>query len=183
MERRTFWIESKNEGLGELKGGLRGYASVKNIVDSYGDVICDGAYGDLGEFVRTGFVAVGHDHSGIPVGYVTEAREDQRGLFVGMKFHSTTEAQAAKTVADERLAAGKRVGLSIGFLPRVWDFEMRDGRRVRLLKEIELKEFSLVTLPAAAGAEAMGIEKSNRARVADVLELERAMDRVGIDKN
>ncbi|MBA4291361.1 HK97 family phage prohead protease [bacterium] len=183
MERKTFWIENKNEGLGELGDGLRGYASVKNVVDSYGDVICDGAYGDLGEFVRTGFVAVGHDHSGIPVGYVTEAKEDERGLLVGMKFHSTAEAQAAKTVADERLAAGKRVGLSIGYLPRIWDFEMRDGRRVRLLKEIELKEFSLVTLPAAVGAEAMGIEKSYRAGIADVLELEQAMSRAGIDKN
>lgn len=182
MERKTCWLEEKSGIGGEVVGGLQGYASIKNVVDSYGDVICDGAYGDLQEFVRTGFVAVGHDHVGIPVGFVTEAKEDSRGLFVAMCFHSTSEAQSAQTMVDERLAAGKRVGLSIGYLPRVWDFEMREGRRVRLLKEIELKEFSLVTLPAATGAEAIPGLKSERADLGSVLALEQRMSKLGFDK-
>ncbi|MFM9872726.1 MAG: HK97 family phage prohead protease [Fimbriimonadaceae bacterium] len=171
MERKTCWLDLKSKAGGALGSDLSGYASVKHVVDAYGDVILDGAYGDLEEFVRSGFVAVGHDHSGAPVGFVTSATEDRKGLFVKMAFHSTQEALDAKTVAEERLEAGKRVGLSIGYLPLEWSFETRDGKRVRLLKRIELKEFSLVSLPAATGAVATSM-KSESAAVADVLMLE-----------
>lgn len=173
MERKTNWLEIKSGTRGSLGSELSGYASVKHVVDAYGDVIEDGAYGDLEEFVRSGFVSVGHDHSGVPVGFVTSAKEDGKGLFVQMAFHSTQEALDAKTVAEERLAAGKRVGLSIGYLPREWTFETRDGRRVRLLKRIELKEFSLVSLPAAQGAIATAV-KSDGVGVDAVLALEQA---------
>ncbi len=171
MERKTCWLDLKS-GIGDgLRADLSGYASVKNVVDAYGDVILDGAYGDLDEFVRNGFVSVGHDHSGVPVGYVRSAKEDRKGLFVQMVFHSTQEALDAKTVAEERLAAGKRVGLSIGYLPLEWTFELRDDRRVRLLKRIDLKEFSLVSLPAAAGATAVSMKELS-VSVEDVLSLE-----------
>lgn len=171
MERKTCWLDVKTGSPGQLGNDLAGYASIKHEVDAYGDIILDGAYGDLDEFVKSGFVAVGHDHIGVPVGYVTTAKEDRRGLFVSMAFHSTAEAQDAKTVAEERLSAGKRVGLSIGYLPLEWTFETRDGRRVRLLKRIELKEFSLVSLPAAQGAVAT-LVKSDRLAVDDVIALE-----------
>lgn len=155
MERKTCWIGVKATSAKGAGNRLSGYASIKNEADAVGDVVLDGAYGDIQEFVRTGFVAVGHDHSAPPVGFVTEAREDSKGLFVTMEFHSTQPAQEAKTVALERLAAGKQVGLSIGYLPVDWSFENRGGQRVRLLKAIELKEFSLVSLPAAKGAAIM----------------------------
>jgi len=153
MERKICLLDVQAGSACELGSELEGYASIKHVVDAYGDVILDGAYGDLAEFVRSGFVAIGHDHSGIPVGYITQAVEDAKGLFVGMEFHSTEAAQSAQTVTKERLQAGKRVGLSIGYLPLEWGFESRNGKRVRFLKKIELKEFSLVTLPAVANAE------------------------------
>jgi len=152
MERKICLLDVRTSAAGELGSSLEGYASIKHVIDSYGDVILDGAYGDLAEFVRSGFVAVGHDHSGIPVGFITRAIEDSKGLLVGMEFHSTGAAKAAQTVTLERLHAGKRVGLSIGYLPLEWGFESREGKRVRLLKRIELKEFSLVSLPAVADA-------------------------------
>lgn len=126
---------------------LSGYASVKGVVDAQGDMVETGAYRGLAEFLAEGFVAVGHQTSGLPIGFVTEAREDERGLFVAMTFHSTPEGTAAWTVAKERTEAGKRVGLSIGYVPVSWRFESKAGRRVRVLERIELKEFSLVTMP------------------------------------
>ena len=39
-------------------------------------------------------------------------------------------------------------GLSIGFLPLAWEWETRDNTRVRVLKDIDLWEVSLVTFPA-----------------------------------
>lgn len=172
MERKTCWIGVKATTAKSAGNRLSGYASIKNEVDAMGDVVLDGAYGDIQEFVRTGFVAVGHDHSAPPVGFVAEAREDSKGLFVTMEFHSTQSAQEAKTVALERLAAGKQVGLSIGYLPIDWSFENRGGQRVRLLKAIELKEFSLVSLPAAKGASI-----TQTASDEDVLSLARAWQR------
>lgn len=149
IERKSFEL-----GQGSLsdEGVLEGYASVKHEVDAYGDVILDGAYGDLEAFVRDGFVALGHDHTGLPIGFVESAREDAKGLAVRMRFHGTELGQSAMLVAKERMRAGRSVGLSIGYLPRKWRFEERNGRRIRLLEMIELKEFSLVTLPAARNA-------------------------------
>lgn len=171
MERKTCWFDLRSGSPNQLDNDLAGYASVKHEIDAYGDVILDGAYGNLDEFVKDGFVAVGHDHVSVPIGYVTSAKEDRKGLFVSMAFHSTVEAQEAKTVVEERLAAGKRVGLSIGYLPLEWSFETRDGRRVRLLKRIELKEFSLVSLPAARGAVAT-LVKGIEADIDEVIALE-----------
>lgn len=155
METRLLDLEIKrisDEGI------LEGYASVKNEIDAYGDVIVDGAYSNLPEFVRDGFVAVGHDHSSVPIGFVLEAKEDDHGLFVRMRFHSTKEAQAQRTVAQERMAAGKSVGLSIGYVALEWSWEDISGRRVRVLKKILVKEFSLVTMPAAQQALATGVK-------------------------
>jgi HK97 family phage prohead protease len=173
MERKTCWQELRSGSGAEPGFDLSGYASIKNEVDAYQDVILDGAYGDLDEFVQSGFVAVGHNHAESPVGYIVSAREDHRGLYVTMAFHSTPGALAAKTVAEERLAAGKRVGLSIGYLPVKWRFDTRDDRRVRLLEKIELKEFSLVSLPAAPGAVATSVGRAS-ASASDVLHLESA---------
>ncbi len=155
MERKQFSFEVKQV---VEEGFLEGYASVKGEVDAYGDVVLDGAYVNLGEFVRDGFVSFGHDHAGMPIGYVESAREDSRGLFVSMRFHGTSLAQEAWKVAVERMEAGRSVGLSIGYLPVKWRYEERDGRRVRLLEALELKEFSLVTMPAARSALATGVK-------------------------
>lgn len=177
IERKEFWVEFKKA---KDEGVLEGYASVKNEVDSYGDVVLDGAYSNLAEFVRDGFVSYGHDLAGAPIGFVESAREDAKGLFVTMRFHGTPAGQEAWTVAQERMAAGRSVGLSIGYVPLQWRYEDRDGVRVRLLESIELKEFSLVTMPAARSAVATGV-KSLSNRVADlaVLELMRDWERLG----
>lgn len=144
--------------MAEREGRLEGYAAVKNQVDRQGDVIADGAFGNLTEFVRDGFVSVAHRHQRLPIGFIEEAREDDHGLWVAMRFHQTPAGQAAYTVAKERLAAGKTVGLSIGYVPRTWRWETLGSQRVRRLTQIELKEFSLVTVPAMPLAQATGVK-------------------------
>lgn len=146
--------ETKTRPLAELKlldggaGGFCGYASVFDELDSDGDIVAKGAYAKtLDEFTRRGFIAWGHDWTR-PVATITSAREDARGLFVEAEFHSDAQSQAARTIARERAARGKFMGLSIGYLPL--EFERTDkGRR---LTEIQLFETSLVTVPALASA-------------------------------
>ncbi|MBX3095664.1 MAG: phage major capsid protein [Fimbriimonadaceae bacterium] len=141
-------------------GVLEGYASVKGILDRAGDEIAPGAYLNLSALVDEGFGAVGHDATRLPVATIESAREDTHGLRVRMQFHSTPEAQAARTIAQERLARGKAVGLSIGFIPRSAERVMRDGRPVRRLTGLEVREVSLVTMPANPLAVATSVKEA-----------------------
>jgi HK97 family phage prohead protease len=78
-----------------------------------------------------------------------EAREDDHGLYLAGRFHATPTAQEARTIARERIDAGLRVGLSIGY--GVEDFapvSLPGGRRGRILKTIyPLHEVGLVMVP------------------------------------
>jgi len=64
--------------------------------------------------MREGFIAYGHDWMN-PVAMPTSATEDGVGLAIGGQFHGTPRAQEARQITTERLAAGKSVGLSIGY--------------------------------------------------------------------
>jgi HK97 family phage prohead protease len=131
--------------LSEDTGSIAGYASVYNEVDTYGDTIVPGAYRDtISKFLSDGFIAWGHDTLA-PVAYPTAAREDDRGLWIEARFHGTAEAQAARQIMQERAAAGKRSGLSIGYYTRRAEMTS-DG--IRRLLDIDLVEVSLVMVPA-----------------------------------
>jgi HK97 family phage prohead protease len=137
--------------LEDGSGSFSGYGSTFSNRDRVGDVIAKGAFTkSLTAFVENGCVPVGHQWDELPVATISEAYEDAKGLFIRADFHSTPEAQAARTVVRERLERGKSVGLSIGF-------EIKDSERTkdgRLLTEIELLEVSLVTIPCNPLAQA-----------------------------
>lgn len=104
---------------GEIQeNSLRATISTVGNLDSYGDVIMPGAFSDdcLAQFVAEGFMAIGHDWEGLPIGWPVAAAMEGRRLVADANFHSTDEAQQARTVCMERLAAGKTVSTSIGFM-------------------------------------------------------------------
>lgn len=162
-------LEHKSISSSEFKfnddgrGGFSGYASTFNGIDSYKDTIVPGAYAKTIEtFLQSGFIAIGHAWSDIPIAFPTAAVEDEKGLVITAEFHSTNLAQDARKVVQERLGAGKSVGLSIGYKVPEGGFSMRkDG--VRELKEIELFEVSLVTVPADSRAGVTGAKGESRA--------------------
>lgn len=135
-------------------GGFNGYVSVFGNEDSYGDIIEPGAFKEtIQDFIKDGFIAVGHDWGGLPVATVVEAYEDDYGLFMRCEFHSTEAAQSARTVVRERMARGKTVGLSIGYEVKEYAIIKPEdgswGYKRRLIK-IKLYEGSIVTVPANA---------------------------------
>jgi HK97 family phage prohead protease len=73
-------------------------------------------------------------------------REDGRGLFV--RGFVADETPAGR-VALDLIGAGGMNGLSIGFVARDWSPRVSRGRDLR---EIELREISLVTSPMLPGA-------------------------------
>lgn len=144
--------ETKALPIADLKfddagsGAFAGYASTFGNTDAYGDIVEKGAYkATLASFLSDGFIAWSHDYNALPIAIPTDAREDKRGLLIEARFHSDEFAQRARRVAAERAAAGKSVGLSIGFTAA--EFEHDDEGR-RHLKQIDLYETSLVMLPA-----------------------------------
>lgn len=148
-------------------GELEGYASVTGIVDRDGEIVAKGAFADVSAFVQAGFFAVGHDWTGLPIGTVEDAREDDNGLYVRLAFHSTPEAQAARTVAMERLARGKSVGLSIGFRSLEDRWETVEGKSRRIIAKAEVYEVSLVPIPANPLANATSVKSMSLADEAE----------------
>jgi HK97 family phage prohead protease len=134
-------------------GSFTGYASVFGNTDRQNEVVLKGAFArSLPSFLRDGFGALNHEWSSLPIATISEAREDDRGLFVKGQFHSTPDAQAARTIVRERLERGKSVGMSIGY--KVTDDEFKEG--IRHLKDLDLFEVSLVSVPANPEAQLAG---------------------------
>lgn len=129
------------------RGGvvIEGYASLFGTEDLAGDVVRAGAFART--LSRGGGVGMLLQHAGgRTAGRWTAIREDGRGLFVRGLVTGETAAGAAalKLIGDRDMD-----GLSIGFVARDWT--PRPGRG-RDLKEIELREISLVTSPMLPGA-------------------------------
>jgi HK97 family phage prohead protease len=155
-------MEHKAEGNSQIKifdtgkhGGLSGYASTFQNFDRANERVVKGAFlGTLARFKQDGFIAVGHDWSSLPVATVTDAYEDEHGLFLSAEFHSTPLAQEARTIAQERIDRGKSVSMSIGYEVKTDEF-IEEGR---LLKELDLFEVSLVNVPANPLATVTGVK-------------------------
>src|SRR4051812_624958 len=114
LERKTL-VMVQAKASDEDTGYFEGYASTFGHVDSYGDRIMAGAYADtIPDFIRRGASLLSHDWNNLPIGTITEAKEDTIGLWLRSSYHSIQSAQDARTVAKERLDRGANVGLSIG---------------------------------------------------------------------
>jgi uncharacterized protein len=139
-------------------GALNLTAAVFGNVDRQGEAIAKGAFTNLDGFAADGWIAVNHDWDALPIATVESASQDGEGLKVAARFHSTPEAQAARTVIRERLERGKSVKASIGF--RVLDSrrERLEGKDVRVLTAVELYEASIVNLPANPRAGVTGVK-------------------------
>lgn len=159
----------------EGSGSFEGYASVFHILDDVGDIVIKGCYADtLPQFLERGFTAQSHEWSvtGV-IGYPVKAYEDDYGLFVRSEFHSDPQSQVVRTKIQERMAAKKRVSLSIGYEPSATpiliypkDYQSEIPKyvaasvleetlqkaarfpRVRILPKLNLFEHSVVPAPA-----------------------------------
>jgi uncharacterized protein len=172
-------------------GGFEGYASLFGVIDSGGDVVERGAFADaIPAFIRDGFIGDGHNWGSVgegALGTIRDAREDERGLFIKAEYHSTPSAQIARAIAQERMARGKSVGLSIGFAIAPGGAEDDRAGTRHLTRINPLFEVSQVNVPMLrpAGLTAVkgfGIpfeDHSDNVRVAVAEWLERA--RSGLD--
>lgn len=136
-------------------GSFTAYILVFGNVDRQGDLIEKNAVTNVDELITDGWIALNHDQSGKPIGYIETAEQDERGLKVTGRFHSHQEAQDVRSYVKERLDAGKKVKTSIGYLvpPDGERYEKTEGRMVRHLSKMSVYEGSIVNLPANPEAE------------------------------
>lgn len=137
-------------------GTLVGYASTFGNRDLGGDVVDRGAYlATLARFRKSGMVTWQHDRARL-VAYPTAIDEDGYGLWLEAAFHSTAEAQAARAVTAERLAAGLQMGLSIGYVLPDGGYKFVAG--VRYLTRVDLLEVAIVSIPMDELAEIRNVK-------------------------
>ena len=144
---------------GSSNGGFEGYGSVFGVRDDGGDTVLKGAFKDtIPDFTERGFIGLGHDWVGLPIGYIKEAKEDDYGLHIATEYHSTQQAQESRKVAQERIEAGKGVYLSIGYGINPGGATFSNDGMTRLLSSLKLYEVSQVNVPMLDVAELTGIK-------------------------
>jgi HK97 family phage prohead protease len=145
-------LKIRSEGT----GGLEGYASTFQNWDRVGERPVKGAFAaSLPAFLKDGFIAYSHQWGAPMVATITEAFEDNHGLWFSADFHSTQFAQDVRTTVTERLERGKSVMTSIGYEPpetELVDAPELPGGKGLLLTRVPLLEISVVPVPANPAA-------------------------------
>lgn len=149
---RPFELKSIDE-----KGIFTGYGSVFGNVDSYKEVVAQGAFAEsLAQWKDAGRLppVLWQHRSGEPLGPYIEMREDTHGLWLKGQLLVDDVARAKEARA---LMQSKAVnGLSIGFMTREDSYDKLTG--IRTLKKVDLWEVSVVTFPANPAAQISGVK-------------------------
>lgn len=118
---------------------IEGYAST-NDVDRAGDVVPTSAWEKgLDNYLKNPVILAYHDHS-MPVGRMIEHKVDAKGLWI-----KAVISEAAGSVYN-LVKNGILTAFSIGF--RIKDAEYKTDAEVFLIKDLELHEISVVSVPA-----------------------------------
>ena len=144
-------------------GSFSGYASVFGNEDLWGDIVVAGAFSK--SIAQKKPAMLWQHNTDEPIGVWTVIIEDEKGLYVEGQLLINGVAKAKE--AYELLTAKAISGMSIGYRAVSWEWRKKDDSKdeVRLLKEIDLWEISLVTFPA-----------NTEARVGDVKDLNTLRD-------
>ena len=157
MERLNVPVELKLAGDGQA-GEFEGYASLFGVVDDGGDMVAPGAFAaSLAQwkargalppmYLQHGPILGGPAH---PVGVWTRMEEDVKGLRVAGRIVGldTETGRFNRALIKE----GAMRGLSIGYKAKRADYGKAPGEPRRTLKEIILREVSVVDDPMLAPA-------------------------------
>ena len=137
-------IVTKSEDLPTADGKIdsimiEGYAST-NDADRQGDVVPTAVWEKgMENYLKNPIILAYHDHSE-PVGRMVEHRIDSKGLWIKARISAAAE-DVFNLVKDGVLTA-----FSIGF--RIADAEYNSAAELFVVKELELHEISVVSVPA-----------------------------------
>lgn len=135
-------------------GTFAGYASTFGNVDQVGDIIVEGAFDKTikrwrGEGKKPKFL-YSHDPSD-PRGVIDEMEVDAKGLYIKGMFVDTPKGDELYRLAKTGIVDA----FSIGFYIKEQE---RNKEGLRLIKEVDLVEISMVTFPANQQALVTGVK-------------------------
>lgn len=118
---------------------IKGYASTTDV-DRQGDIVPVSVWEKgIQNYLKNPVILAYHNHSA-PIGRMVEHKVDERGLLVKARI-SSAAGDVYKLVKDGVLTA-----FSIGF--RIVDAEYNSAAELFVVKELELHEISVVSVPA-----------------------------------
>jgi HK97 family phage prohead protease len=166
-EQKDFAIEVKeDEGVGAAKGAFVGLASVYGNVDLGGDIVLAGAFTKTIR-ANKGRVSVLWQHdSYTPVG-LGVVEDTDKGLVIRGQIKLDDDIPESKK-AYACLHHGLVKGLSIGYRTVEADYDRATG--IRSIKELDLLEVSLVTIPMNPKARIQSVKGDDPDAVAAWLE-------------
>jgi HK97 family phage prohead protease len=133
--------EDDDKGLGKING----YGSIFGNKDSYGEVVVKGAFAKSLNESRQGAIKMLWQHqSDQPIGVWKDLKEDHVGLIGDAELPINIPFVREKY---QMAKAGLVDGLSIGYMVRKNGYEILEDGTI-LLKDLDLREISLVTFPA-----------------------------------
>ena len=139
-------------------GNFEGYASVFNNIDLGDDVILPGAFTRV-KTTRAGRLKLALFHDLTRLVGSAEYNQDQHGLY--LKGRINLNVSYARD-AYELMKEGTLDSMSIGFNPLDDAIEQREGRRVRIIKQAELWEASIVPFGMNPEAQVMSVKSDIR---------------------
>jgi HK97 family phage prohead protease len=160
-------VTDRKEDAPEGEMRFKGYGAVFGNVDSYGDVIEQGAFSKtLKEARKSGnYPSMLLQHGGwgmsaqdlMPVGVWDTLEEDEKGLANEGILAATQRGIEAYTLMKMKPRPAI-TGLSIGYIPRKFTMGTKPEEPRRKLHEVELIEVSLVTFPANGKARVTSVK-------------------------
>lgn len=157
---KEFSFEVKDANQEE--GTFSGYASTFGNIDRVYESVAPGAFTkSLDQFMKDGVICWAHDWS-IPIGKPTKVFEDEHGLYVEGKISNTSAGKDALVLLNDKvvtkMSIGYRVKDSIQLTAKNFDsfitYPLSEEEKSnaikygRVLTELELLEFSPVSIPA-----------------------------------
>ncbi len=136
-------------------GHIEGLGAVFDNVDLGFDRIERGAFRESLKALKGGVPMLWQHWSDKPIGLWDALKETAKGLVVGGDMNLDVQlGREARSLTKQ----GAIKGLSIGYIPR--DFEFED--EVRVLKRVDLLEVSLVTFPMNQEARIADVKRATR---------------------
>jgi len=160
-------------------GVFEGYASVFGERDLGGDIVEAGAFTKSLKLRGHAGIKMLADHeSAKRIGVWEAMSEDSKGLFV--KGRLLLEKQIAKDVYID-LKAGALDSMSIGFQTKSDAYDGR--RRARILKEVDLREVSLVTVGMNESARVTDVKALGSLSIEEIREIEATLRKKGLSQS
>lgn len=161
--------ETKSFSVTLKDAATRSFSAIVSTsrVDRDGDVVLPTAF-TPGQKVP---LIVGHSWEKLPVGSGTISTTSRDARLDGQFF----DTQAGREAYETAKQLGSLTEFSIGFIAKDAGFEQRDGKRVRVIKQLELLEVSIVLRGSAYGTRLLDIK--SRQRDAEMQDLGSWLDR------